>query len=92
MKLPPFQKKLVTGALTKNVSTAVLLIGRGNAKAVLSAGIALGALFGEWDEQPRRGILFAVRLQIQEIIGRLDTMTPVSPSSLPNRGIPGDGI
>ncbi len=65
IKLAPFQKKFVKGALKAGISIAVLSIGRGNAKTALSAGIALGALLGEWDNQPRREILIAARTRDQ---------------------------
>ncbi|MEM1039395.1 MAG: terminase TerL endonuclease subunit [Pseudomonadota bacterium] len=65
VKLAPFQKKFVRGALAKDVNTAVLSIGRGNAKTALSAGLALGALLGEWDNQPKREILIAARTRDQ---------------------------
>ncbi len=44
---------------------AALSIGRGNAKTALSAGLALGALVGEWDHQPRREIPLAARTRDQ---------------------------
>ena len=65
MKLAPFQREFVRGALAKDVQTGVLSIGRGNAKSALSAGIALGALLGEWDAQPAREILIAARTRDQ---------------------------
>lgn len=65
MKLAPFQRQFVTGALDPAVNVAVLSIGRGNAKTALSAGIALGALLGEWDRQPRREIVIAARTRDQ---------------------------
>lgn len=65
VKLAPFQKQVVKGALADKVNVAVLSIGRGNAKTVLSAGIALGAVFGVWDRQPRREILIAARTRDQ---------------------------
>lgn len=65
MKLAPFQKKFVKGALAKASNVAVLSIGRGNAKTALSAGLALGALVGEWDRQPRREVLIAARTRDQ---------------------------
>jgi len=65
MKLAPFQRQFVTGALDAAVNVAVLSIGRGNAKTALSAGIALGALLGEWDTQPKREILIAARTRDQ---------------------------
>lgn len=65
MKLAPFQKQFVKGALGKDVSVAALSIGRGNAKTALSAGLALGALLGKWDRQPKREILIAARTRDQ---------------------------
>lgn len=65
LKLAPFQKKFVRGALDPKNNIAVLSIGRGNAKTALSAGIALGSLLGEWDDQPRREIVIAARTRDQ---------------------------
>lgn len=61
LKLAPFQKRFIKGALDPEVNTAVLSIGRGNAKTALSSGLALGALLGQWDAQPRREIIIAAR-------------------------------
>lgn len=65
LKLAPFQKQFVQGALADDINLAVLSIGRGNAKTALSSGIALGALLGEWDRQPSREILIAARTRDQ---------------------------
>jgi phage terminase large subunit-like protein len=65
LRLAPFQKQFVRGALGEAVNTAVLSIGRGNAKTALSAGIALGALVGIWDPQPRREVILAARTRDQ---------------------------
>lgn len=65
LKLAPFQKQFVRGALAPKVNVACLSIGRGNAKTALSAGIALGALLGEWDQQPNREVLIAARTRDQ---------------------------
>ena len=65
VKLAPFQKQFVRGALADGINVGVLSIGRGNAKTALSAGIALGALMGAWDRQPRREILIAARTRDQ---------------------------
>lgn len=65
LKLAQFQKKFVRGALADGVQVAVLSIGRGNAKTALSAGIALGAVKGEWDDQPRREVIIAARTRDQ---------------------------
>lgn len=65
IRLAPFQKRFVTGALDEKTQVAVLSIGRGNAKTALSAGIALGAGMGEWDPQPRREVIIAARTRDQ---------------------------
>lgn len=66
IKLAPFQKKFVRGALADGINVAVLSIGSGNAKTALSAGIALGAVMGKCDKQPRREILIAARTRDQD--------------------------
>lgn len=68
LKLAPFQRSFVTGALAPETNVAALSIGRGNAKTALSAGIALGALVGEWDRQPNREIIIAARTRDQAAI------------------------
>jgi phage terminase large subunit-like protein len=65
VKLAPFQRQFIKGALDDAVNVAVLSVGRGNAKTALSSGIALGALLGEWDRQPKREILLAARTRDQ---------------------------
>jgi phage terminase large subunit-like protein len=65
LKLAPFQKAFVRGALAEDTMTGVLSIGRGGAKTALASGIALGALLGEWDKQPKREILIAARTRDQ---------------------------
>lgn len=65
LKLAPFQRQFVEGALAPENSLAVLSVGRGNAKSALSAGLALGALLGEWDRQPRRDVIIAARTRDQ---------------------------
>lgn len=65
LKLAPFQKQFVKGALGDDISVAALSVGKGNAKTMLSAGLALGALLGEWDPQPRREIPIAARTRDQ---------------------------
>lgn len=65
LKLAKFQKQFVKGALGKDVTIAALSIGRGNGKTALSAGLALGALIGSWDDQPRREIIVAARTRDQ---------------------------
>ncbi|WP_229726005.1 terminase TerL endonuclease subunit [Frigidibacter albus] len=51
--------------MADGIAAAVLSIGRGNAKTALSAGIALGALLGVWDDQRQREILIAARTREQ---------------------------
>ncbi len=65
VKLAPFQKDFVKGALDEAVNIAVLSVGRGNAKTALSSGIALGSLLGIWDDQPKREVLIAARTRDQ---------------------------
>ena len=69
VKLAPFQKQFVRGALADEINVACLSIGRGNAKTALAAGIALGAVMGVWDAQPRREILIAARTRDQARVG-----------------------
>ncbi|WMS43441.1 terminase large subunit [Acuticoccus sp. MNP-M23] len=65
LKLAPFQKSFLKGALADGVNVACLSVGRGNGKTALSAGLALGALLGVWDAQPRREILIGARTRDQ---------------------------
>lgn len=65
LKLAPFQRRFVKGALAPETDLAVLSVGRGNAKSALSAGLGLGALIGVWDRQPRRDIIIAARTRDQ---------------------------
>ncbi len=62
LRLAPFQRQFVDGALADGVSVAALSIGRGNGKSALSAGLGLGALLGKLgDTQPRREVVIAAR-------------------------------
>jgi len=65
LRLAPFQKSFVEGALAPDTAVAILSVGRGNAKSALSSGLALGALFGTWDDQPRRDVIIAARVRDQ---------------------------
>lgn len=65
VRLAPFQVDFIKGALQKQVSTAVLSVGRGNGKSAISGGLALGALLGVWDNQPRREVVLAARSRDQ---------------------------
>ncbi|WP_420343516.1 terminase TerL endonuclease subunit [Paenirhodobacter sp.] len=68
LTLAPFQEQFVNGAMAADTLTAVLSIGRGNAKTALSSGLALGSLLGVWDDQPRREILLAAKTRDQASI------------------------
>jgi phage terminase large subunit-like protein len=68
LKLAEFQKQFVRGALDPANMVACLSIGRGNAKTALSAGLALAALMGKLDAQPKREIIFAARNRDQSKI------------------------
>jgi hypothetical protein len=68
VRLAPFQRRFVAGALAEGTAAAVLSIGRGNAKSALASGIALGGLVGAWDRQPRREIIVAARTRDQRRI------------------------
>jgi phage terminase large subunit-like protein len=68
LKIAPFQRRFVKGALAPGVNVAALSIGRGNAKTALAAGLALGAMLGEWDRQPRREVPLAARTRDQAAI------------------------
>jgi phage terminase large subunit-like protein len=59
--LAEFQRRFIRGAFTDGVMVGLLSIGRGNAKTALAAGIALGAVMGVWDAQPRREVILAAR-------------------------------
>jgi phage terminase large subunit-like protein len=66
LRVAPFQRRFVDGALADGVSVAALSIGRGNAKTALSAGVALGALTGKLgDRQPKREIVIGARTRDQ---------------------------
>lgn len=80
LRLAEFQKRFVRGALDPENMVALLSIGRGNAKTALAAGLALGALMGIWDKQPKREILLAARNRDQAktafgfIVGFLESL------------------
>lgn len=65
IRLAPFQRSFVEGALAPDTAVAALSVGRGNAKSALAAGLALGELLGEWDQQPRRDAVLAARVRDQ---------------------------
>lgn len=61
LKLASFQRDFVNGAMDPANMVACLSIGRGNAKTAIAAGLALGAVMGAWDQQPKREIILAAR-------------------------------
>lgn len=66
MRLAPFQRQFVNGAMADGVSVAALSIGRGNAKSALSAGMGLGSLLGRLgDKQPKREVVIGARTRDQ---------------------------
>lgn len=65
LKLAPFQKDFIRGAMDPAISVGVLSVGRGAGKSAISAGIALGSVIGEWDEQPNREVLIAAKTREQ---------------------------
>ncbi|SKA28435.1 terminase large subunit domain-containing protein [Consotaella salsifontis] len=65
LKLAPYQKQFLRGALAKGISIGVLSVARGGGKSALTAGVALGHLLGEIDPQPRRECLVAARTRDQ---------------------------
>lgn len=81
LHLAEYQRQFIRGALADGVMVGCLSIGRGNAKTALAAGVALGALMGVWDPQPRREIILAARNRDQGktafgfIIGFLDGLS-----------------
>lgn len=65
IKLAPYQKQFLKGALAKGTSIGVLSVARGGGKSALTAGVALGHLVGEIDPQPRRECLIGARTRDQ---------------------------
>lgn len=63
--LAPFQVQFVRGVLDPDVMTAMLSIGRGQGKSMLSAAMALAHLMGVSDPQPRRQVIVAARVKEQ---------------------------
>lgn len=61
LRLAPFQEQFVRNSLEPGINVACLSVARGAGKSALSAGLALGALLGLSDKQPRREVLIAAR-------------------------------
>lgn len=65
IKLAPYQKSFLKGALAKGKTIGVLSVARGGGKSALTAGVALGHLLGEIDPQTRRECLVGARTRDQ---------------------------
>ncbi len=68
VRLARFQREFVKGALRQGTAAAVLSVARGGGKSALAAGLALGALLGVTDRQPRREVVLAARTRDQAAI------------------------
>lgn len=68
LKLAPFQVEFIKNALAKETAVACLSVARGSGKSALSAGLALGALVGAFDTQPRRSVIIAARTRDQAAV------------------------
>lgn len=68
LKLADFQKRFIRGALAEEVSIAALSVGRGAGKTMLGSGLALAALLGKIDKQPRRSVIIAAKTREQGAI------------------------
>lgn len=65
LRLAPYQRQFLAGALGVGVMGAALSVARGGGKSALTAGIALAHLLGEFDPQVRREALAAARTRDQ---------------------------
>ncbi len=65
LRLAGFQKRFIEGALADGVSIAALSVGRGAGKTMLGAGLALAALLGKIDRQPRREVIIGAKTRDQ---------------------------
>lgn len=65
LKLAPFQRDFIAGALDPEIQYGMATFARGQGKSALTAGIALGSVMGVWDSQPSREILIAARTREQ---------------------------
>jgi len=65
IRLGEFQKRFIRGALADGVSIAALSVGRGAGKTMLGAGLALAALLGKIDKQPRREVIIGAKTRDQ---------------------------
>ncbi|MEM7529643.1 MAG: terminase large subunit [Pseudomonadota bacterium] len=65
MRLAPFQKRFLKGALKRGTTAGILSVARGSGKTTLVAGVALASLVGVIRPEPRRQILIAARSRDQ---------------------------
>lgn len=65
LKLAPYQRRFLQGALAPGVMIAALSVARGGGKSALSAGVGLGHLVGKIDPQVRRECLIGARSRDQ---------------------------
>lgn len=63
--LAPFQESFIRGVLDPATMTAMLSVGRGQGKSMLSAALALSHVMGVSDPQPRRQVIIAARVKEQ---------------------------
>lgn len=63
--LAPFQLEFVRGVLAQETMTAIMSVGRGQGKSMLSAALALAHVMGVSDPQPRRQAIIAARVKEQ---------------------------
>lgn len=63
--LAPFQEKFIRGLLDVDIMTAMLSVGRGQGKSMISAALALAHVMGISDPQPRRQAIIAARVKEQ---------------------------
>lgn len=63
--LAPFQERFIRGVLDADVMVAMLSVGRGQGKSMLSAALALAHVMGVSDDQPRRQVVIAARVKEQ---------------------------
>ena len=68
IKLGAFQRQFIEGTFADGVSIGALTVGRGNAKTMLGAGLALGMMLGKIDRQPRREVVIAAKTRDQGMV------------------------
>lgn len=68
IKLAEYQKRFIRGAYGEGISIGVFSAGRGSAKTMIGAALALGTLIGKIEPQPRREIAVAAKVRDQSLI------------------------